>query len=152
VRRARDADAAAPARLPERLRSVRARGGTIARDLVTPAGRFDHLVDALAESDRRHRQMIRRLRKRLDENAAAPVRRVEPEMLGRLVELHLQREARLWRAVAALGAARRLVGEDPRALELVDRHLVRDRVDDAGVEGRGDAVGAVRAAVEPGLE
>ena len=54
--------------------------------------------------------------------------------------------------MAALGAARRLVGEDASALELVDRHLVRDGIDDARIERGRDAVGAVRAAVEPRLE
>src|SRR3989304_6271376 len=52
----------------------------------------------------------------------------------------------------ALGAAGRLVREDARPLEPVDRHLVGHRVDGAGVEAGGDAVGAVSAAVQAGLE
>ena len=152
VRRARDADAAPAPRLPEWLGRLHLRGGAIARRLVAPAGGLDHLVDALAEPDGRHREVVRRLRERLDEYAAPHVGGIEAELLGRLVQLHLEREARLWCAVTALGSARRLVGEDPRALELVDRHLVGHRIDDAGVERRGHAVGAVGAAVEPRLQ
>ena len=69
-----------------------------------------------------------------------------------LVDLALHGEARLRRAVAALGAAGRLVGEDARALELVDGDLVRHRLERARVEGGRHAVGAVRAAVEPRAE
>ena len=52
----------------------------------------------------------------------------------------------------ALGAARRLVGEDARALELVGGNLVGHRLQRACVEGRGHAVGAVGPAVQPGAE
>ena len=75
-----------------------------------------------------------------------------PRSHGDLVELHLEGEARLRRAVAALGAARRLVGEDARAVEAVRRDLVGHGLERARVVRRGDAVGAVGAAVEQGLE
>ena len=77
---------------------------------------------------------------------------IEAELLGGLVDLALHGEARLRRAVAALGAAGRLVREDARALELVDGDLVGDGLERARVEGRRHAVGAVGAAVEPGAE
>ena len=137
-----------PRRLPPRA----GRRRTVALALLAPARGLDDLVDALAEPDRRHRQVVRRLGEGLVDDAPPQVGGIEAELLGGLVELALQREARLGRAVAALGAAGRLVGEDARPLELVDRHLVGDGVDDAGVEGRGHPVGAVGAAVEPGLD
>src|SRR3972149_4979522 len=58
----------------------------------------------------------------------------------------------VWPPGAELGAAGRLVREDARTLEPVDRHLVGHRVDGAGVKAGGDAVGTVSAAVEAGLE
>src|SRR3970282_1120424 len=63
-------------------------------------------------------------------NGSAPLRGgVRAEPLRRLVDLALEGEAGLGRAVAALGAAGRLVREDARTLEPVDRHLVGHRVD-----------------------
>ena len=96
--------------------------------------------------------MIGRLRERLGQVAPPHVRGVEAELLGGLVDLALHGEARLRRAVAALGAARRLVREDAGALELVRGDLVRHRLERAGIERRRHAVGAVGAAVEPGAE
>ena len=55
------------------------------------------------------------------------------ELLGDLVELDLLAEARLRRAVAALGAAGRLVGEGAAGLEPVARHARRSRVCSAPV-------------------
>ena len=52
----------------------------------------------------------------------------------------------------ALGAAGRLVGEGAQAAEAVARDFVGDGLQRARVEGRGDAVGAVGAAVEERLE
>ena len=137
VRRARDADAASRGQAPA---------------LLTPARGLDHPVDALAEPDGGHGQVIGRLGEGLGEITAPHVRGIETELLGRLVDLALHGKARLRRPVAALGAAGRLVGKDPRALELVDGHLVGHGLERARVEGRGDAVGAVGAAVEPGAE
>jgi len=82
----------------------------------------------------------------------AHLRRVQLEFVGYLVNLHFESEARLRRAVPALGAARRLVGEGAQALEAIVRHVVSDGLERAGIEGRGDAVGAVCAAVEISLE
>src|SRR6185369_14333536 len=135
----------APGGLPGRS----LRRNAVAGALVAPAGGFYDLVDALAQTDGRDRQVVRRLGERLGDDPPPHVRGIEPELLGRLVELTFEREARLDRAVAALGSARRLVGEDARALELVDRDLVGDRIDHARVERGRDAVRAVGSAVEP---
>src|SRR5206468_12944736 len=67
---------------------------------------------------------------------------------GDLVEVDLEREPGLRGPVPALRPARRLVGEDTAALELVARDLVRHRLERARVEGRGHPVGAIRAAVQ----
>ena len=144
---ARDSQAASLRRAPRR--PVGPCGHTVARALVAPARGFDDLVDALAEPDGRDRQMVRRLGERIGDDPPPHLGGVEPELLGRLVELTLEREAGLRRAVPALGSTRRLVGEDARGLELVHGDLVGDRIDHARVEGGRDAVGAVRAAVEP---
>src|SRR3990172_8906710 len=96
--------------------------------------------------------MIGRLGERLGGDAPAHLGGVKTELLGGLIDLALEREAGLWRAVATLGTAWRLVGEDARALKLVDRDLVGDRIDHTGVEGRSHAVRAIGSAIKPGLE
>ena len=103
-------------------------------------------------ADGGHGQVVGGLHERLGQVAPPHVGRVEAELLGGLVDLALHREARLGRAVPALGPARRLVGEHARALELVDRNLVGDGLQRARIEGGGHPVGAVGAAVEPGAE
>src|SRR5262249_32145802 len=142
---AREPQAALPRRAPRPLPGRRAVAGA----LVAPARRLDDLVDALPEANGRHRQVVRRLGEGVRDDANPPGGRIEPELLGGLAEPQFGREAGLHRAVASLGAARRVVGEDARALELVDRDLVGDRIDHARVEGGRDAVGAVGTAVEP---
>ncbi len=104
------------------------------------------------EADRADLQPVRRQRVGFHDHPEAQLRRVASELLGDLVELDLLAEARLRRAVAALGPARRLVGEDARGLELVARQLVGYRLQRSGVEGARDAVGAVAAAVDQRLQ
>src|SRR2546425_9295568 len=77
---------------------------------------------------------------------------VDPQLLRDLIEVDLQREPRLWRAVAPLRAAGWLVRERPRALELVAGHVMGDGLQSARVVGARDAVGAVAAAVQQRLE
>src|SRR5215213_2981309 len=77
---------------------------------------------------------------------------VEAQLFRDLVELNFQGEARLRRAVPALGAAGRFVREGAQAAEAVARDFVCDGLKRARVERGGDAVGAVRAAVEERLE
>ena len=62
--------------------------------------------------------------------------------------MQLESEARLRGAVAALGTAWRFVREDAAAFEPVGGDIVRHGLERAGVEGGGDAVRAVRSAVE----
>ena len=61
-------------------------------------------------------------------------------------------EAGLDGAVAAFGAAGRLVGERAAALKMIALDLVGGRLQSAGVEGAGYAVGAVSAAVDQRLQ
>ena len=79
-------------------------------------------------------------------------RRIEFQFFGDFVELDFLAEARLRRAVAALGTAGRLVGKHPAGVELEARQLVGQRRQHAGVERARRAVGTVRAAVEQGLQ
>ncbi len=88
---------------------------------------------------------------RLDD-PQAQVGGVDAEIDSDLVELHLEAEAGLRRAVPALGPAGGLVGEGADRLELVVGEPVGDGLERAGVVGRGDAVAAEGAAVEGGLE
>ena len=137
VRRAGEADPAAGRQLAERVR---------------PVGGGGHAADALGEADGADAQVVRRQRVRLLDDAEAEVGGIDGEALGDLVELNFLAEAALRRAVSALGAARRLVGEDAAALELVARDVIGDRLQRAGVERAGDAVRAVGAAVEQRLQ
>src|SRR5437879_12416398 len=57
-------------------------------------------------------------------------------------------KTRLRRAVTALRAARRFVGERPRALEVIARHVIRDGLERARVVRARHAVGPIRAAIE----
>src|SRR5690606_38721517 len=91
---------------------------TLAAALL-PTGALDHLLDACAEAHRADAQEVGGQRVARREVVEPQLRRVEAEVAGDLVELHLEREARLRRAVAALGPARRLVGEEARAAEVV---------------------------------
>ncbi len=120
--------------------------------LVLPAGHLDHLADALGQARRADVQPARGERVRLGHHAQAQLRGVEPELVGDLVQLHLLAEARLRRAVAALGPAGRLIGEGAAGLELEARQLVGHRRQHPGVERARRAVRAVGAAVEQRLQ
>src|SRR5690348_14729560 len=80
--------------------------------------------------------------------AAANVNGRDAYIFGYLVEVGFEREARLRRAMPALRPARRLVGEYTDAFKLITRHVVGDGLQRAAVEGRSDAVAAIRPAVE----
>ena len=86
------------------------------------------------------------------DDAEAQVGGVELEFFGNFVELDFLAEARLDGAMAAFGAAGRLVGEGAAALKAVARDVVGGGLQRAGVKGAGDAVGAVAAAVDQRLE
>ncbi len=137
VRRAGDADAATVRQLAV---------------LVLPVGALDHAADAFGQPDGADLQPVGGERVGLGDDLQAQLGRVELELLGDLVELHFLAEARLRRAVAAFGAARRLVGERAARVEFVARQLVGHRLQHAGVERAGRAVRAVAAAIEQRLQ
>src|SRR6266536_4192611 len=78
--------------------------------------------------------------------------RIKPQFLRNLIEMNLQGIAWLWRAMASLGTARWLIGEDPQTLKLVTRHFISNRLQDTRVERAGDAITSVGAAVEKRFE
>jgi hypothetical protein len=119
--------------------------------LVLPVRAHHHLADAFGEADRADLEPVRRERVRFGDDIQTEVRGILPELLRYFVELHFLPETRLRRAVAALGAARRLVREHPGGVELVARDLVGDRLQHAGVESARSAVAAVGTAVEQRL-
>ena len=82
----------------------------------------------------------------LDELLEPQLDRVEVEFLGDFIELNLEGEARLRRAVATLRSAGRLIGKNSHALELISRHFVSHRLQRAGIIDRSQAVAAVAAA------
>src|SRR5690606_31298463 len=120
----RDAEPAAPsepgvALLPAARRLDRVQA------LEDPAARDVHAVD-------------RRLA--APHGVAAPdLDGIELQLLGELVERGLEGEARLHRAVAALGPAAGLVGVDPPAAEPVGPELERAGEQLTGVVGRDEA-------------
>ncbi len=125
--------------------------GELAEALL-PAARFRHGVDAATESHRADAKPVRGDAFGRLQDAPPHLRRVELEIFRDPVELAFHGEARLRSAVAALGAARRLVREDARAAEAVRGHFVSDGLQRAGVVRTGDAVRTVRAAIEERLE
>ena len=137
VGRTRQADALPRGKLPK---------------LLLPAGAVDHFTDALPQAHRADLEPVRGERVGRDEMLEAQLRRIHGQLLGDLVELHLEREPRLWGAMAALGSAGRFVGECSCALKLVPWHVIRHRLQRARVVRAGDAVGAIPAAVQERLE
>ena len=110
------------------------------------------MFDAFGEADRADLEPVRGERIGLRHHSQAQLGGVHAELLGDLVELDLLAEARLRRAVAALGSARRLVGEDARRFEAVARQLIGHGLERAGVEGARDAVRTVAAAIDERLQ
>src|ERR1051325_1775439 len=108
----------------------------------------DHLLDAAAEAHGADAQPVGGERVGRDQMPEPELGGIEPELLGDLVELDLEREPRLRRAVATLGSARWFVREGACALKLVPWHLVRDGLQCARVIRARNAVGPVAAAVE----
>ena len=95
------------------------------------------------------RRLIRREGMGLFDNP----RRSLPEISARLrrsCQLNFLTEAAMRRAVAALGAARRLVGEDPTAFEREVGSVIGDVSQRAGVERAGDPYEDRRSAVDAG--
>src|SRR5262249_39311951 len=96
-------------------------------ELARPARGLLHRLETLQEAVRGDTQAVPGRGVLADEVAPAQLEGVELQRLGQLVELALHREARLHRAVAALGPAAGLVGEDARRVEAVGRQGVGRR-------------------------
>src|SRR5262249_52906567 len=126
--------------------------GTELPTLVVPAAPRDHVLEARGEADRADPHLVGGDRVRRERVVLTPQPRVEAGVRADLVDVALERVAGLGRAVAALGAAGRLVREDADALELVARDAIRDRLERAGVVEARDAVAPVAAPVEGGAE
>ena len=109
-------------------------------------------MDALGEADGADAQVVGGQRVRRRDDAEAQIGGIDRQAFGDLVELHFLAEPRLRRAVTALGTARRLVGEHAAAAEAVARNVVGHGLQRAGVEGAGDAVRSVGAAIEQRLQ
>ncbi len=116
------------------------------------AGGLGDLGQALVQAARGDPHIVGRHRVLVDEDLAAHLHRAVAQLLGDAIEVDLQGKAGLRRAVSSLGAAGRLVGEDPDATKAIGRDLVGHRLQGAGVVGAGHAVAAVAAAVDVGLE
>ncbi len=119
---------------------------------LAPATAVDHRFDALAQPDRADLEPVGGHGLGVLEVLETQIGRVDAEPVRGLVEVDLPGESRLRRAVPALRTARRLVGVRANAVEAVVGELVGDGLQRPGVVGRGDAVAAVSAAVEGGLQ
>ena len=62
--------------------------------------------------------------------------------------MNFERVTRLGRAVPSLRTARRFIGEDAQAVELVTRHFVSDGLQSAGIEGARHSITSVGAAIQ----
>src|SRR5437763_15656341 len=82
--------------------------------LAEPRGGH-YLFCAFLEPARGDAQPVDGPRVGLDEVASFQLHRVDAQVVRDLLQVELQREPRLWRAVAALGSARGLVREDSAA-------------------------------------
>src|SRR5258706_3316691 len=102
--------------------------------------RVHDALGALLEAARRDPQPVDGPRHGLDEVAPLQLDRVDAELVGDLLEVQLDRESRLGRAVTALRPARWLVGEDAAAFESICRDVVGDRLQRARIESGRDSV------------
>src|SRR6266545_6311749 len=125
VARARESDAAPLGQLAE---------------FSLPVRSVDDLLDASAETHGAHAQIVRGERVGWHQRLESQLRGIDAELFGNLVEVDFEREAGLWRAVPALGTARRLVRECARALEVIARDIVSDGLERARVVGARDAI------------
>src|SRR5487761_24977 len=112
----------------------------------------DHSLCAFVEATRCHAEPVDSAGHGLDEVGLFQVDGVESDVVRDLLEVQLERETGLRGAVASLGTARWLVGEDAAAFEAISRDVVGHRLKSACIKGRGDAVRAIGAPIEGGLE
>src|SRR5437867_6145499 len=96
--------------------------------------------------------MIHRHGERGDKMRAADLHGREPQVLGNLIEMDLERKTWLRCAMATLWAARRLVGKNAESLEAVMRDFVGDRLQRPSVQDRGHAIAAIPTAIHECLK
>ena len=78
----------------------------------------------------------------------AHLRRIEIEFFRDFVEMNFERVAWLGRAVPSFRTARRFVGKDAQAVELVTRHFISDGLQSAGIESARHSITPVGAAIQ----
>ena len=112
-----------------------------------PAGALDHFLDALGQAVALHAQAVHRDAGRLEQIVLANLGGIHADLGGQFVELRFEGKADVDRAVAAHGAADRLVGQHAIAVVLNVGNVVERAQQRAGVKNGDDAVGAVGAAI-----
>ncbi len=119
--------------------------------LIEPGG-LEDLLHTLLQTTARDPHPVARPGEGLDQVLPPELNGVHSQHLRHPIEVYLQGEPGLGCAVSPLGTARRLVGVDPQALELVGRDPVGRRLEGPRIVSGGDAVAPVGPAVEDGTE
>ncbi len=119
---------------------------------LVPAGARGDLVQAFIQRATGDAQAVDGTGVGFDKVTAAKLGGVETKVMGELVYVYFDSAAWLRCAVAALGAAWRLVGEEAHALKFIAGQLIRHRLEHAGVVGGCHAIRAVSPAIEEGTE
>src|SRR5512132_1289537 len=83
---------------------------------------------------------------------SAHLGRIEVQLFSDLVEMHFQRIARLGCAVSPFRPTWGLVRKNARTLKLVTWYVVSNSLQCAGVEGAGNSIASVGAAIEKRFE
>src|SRR5262245_2939242 len=96
-------------------------------ELLCPVRPIDDTAYALGQADGFQSQVVGGEALGRGDHPKPQFRRIPLQELRNLVELHLLAEARLRRAVTALGAAGRLVREDATSAKPIPRDVVGDR-------------------------
>src|SRR5579875_121458 len=117
-----------------------------------PVRALGDLIETFAQGGTGDAQAVDGAAVWLNSVATAQFDGVDAEIVGDLVHMNLDGVARLRGAVAAFGAAGRLVGKETHTLKFVARQFVGDSLQDAGVVGGGNTIGAIRAAIQEGTE
>ena len=95
---------------------------------LVPATSLYHRLDAFAEAHRTDLQPVRGDAIWLDQLLHSKSSGIDAQLMGDLVEVHLEGESGLWSSMAPLGATGSLIGEGTDALEAILRQIVSDRL------------------------
>ena len=117
-----------------------------------PAAALDHRFDAFAQPHRTDLEPVRGHTVGRHQLLHAHLRRIEPQAVGDLVEVHFKGETRLRSPVAPLRATGSLVGEGTDTVEAILGKVVGHRLQGTGVVGARHSVAAVGSTVEGGLQ